>query len=331
MGKYQRFILRVGIGLILFCLPVSAFGADKVTLQLIWKNQFQFAGYYVAKELGFYDEAALDVTIKEYEFGTDVTADVVSQRADFGVGRSSLILESMEGKPVFLLAAIFQHSPFMLLAKKRADLKEVADLKGKRIMVTDDVVGMASLTAMLAGYGIKPDDYTSQKHTFNVDDLISGNTDAIAAYISNEPYHMQKRGVDYTIFAPKDHGFDFYSDILFTSQEFYEDNPQLVERFDQASLRGWEYAFAHIDEAVDIILKKYNTQNRDQDALRFEAETLKKHNYDPETSLGLITKGRVEQIAQVYRLLEFTTMPFDMNSLFYDKTTTARIYLIAAE
>jgi ABC-type nitrate/sulfonate/bicarbonate transport system substrate-binding protein len=104
---------------------------DKVTLQLIWKNQFQFAGYYVAKELGFYDELGLDVTIKEYAFGTDVTADVVSQRAHFGVGRSSPILENMEGKPVFLLSAIFQHSHFMLLAKDRADLKTVADLNGE--------------------------------------------------------------------------------------------------------------------------------------------------------------------------------------------------------
>ncbi len=116
MGKYPLILLRTCIGLLLCCLPVSAFGADKVSLQLIWKNQFQFAGYYVARELGFYDDAGLDVTIKEYEFGTDVTADVVSQRADFGVGRSSLILEHMEGKPVFLLSAIFQHSPFMLLA-----------------------------------------------------------------------------------------------------------------------------------------------------------------------------------------------------------------------
>ena len=331
MGKYRRSFLCMCTGLLLFCLPVSAFGTDKVTLQLIWKNQFQFAGYYVAKERGFYDDAGLDVTIKEYEFGMDVTADVVSQKADFGVGRSSLILESMEGKPVFLLSAIFQHSPFMLLAKKRADLKEVADLKGKRIMVTDDVVGMASLTAMLAGYGIKPDDYISQKHTFNVGDLISGNTDAIAAYISNEPYHMQKRGADYTIFAPKDHGFDFYSDILFTSQKLYQDNPQLVERFTQASLRGWDYAFAHIDEAVDIILKKYNTQNRDQDALRFEADTLKTLAYDRETSLGLITRGRVEQIAQVYRLLGFTTKTLDMDNLLYDPKTSARIFLTPEE
>ena len=57
MGKFRQFLFRTCIWLLLFCLPVSAFRADKVTLQLIWKNQFQFADYYVAKELGFYDEA----------------------------------------------------------------------------------------------------------------------------------------------------------------------------------------------------------------------------------------------------------------------------------
>jgi polar amino acid transport system substrate-binding protein len=77
MGKYPRYLLPTCIWLLLLGLPVSAFSADKVRLQLIWKNQFQFAGYYVAKELGFYEDAGLDVTIKEYEFGTDVTADVV--------------------------------------------------------------------------------------------------------------------------------------------------------------------------------------------------------------------------------------------------------------
>ncbi len=96
MEKYQRLLLGTCIWFLLFCLPVSTIAADKVTLQLIWKNQFQFAGYYVAKELGFYADAGLDVSIKEYEFGTDVTEEVVSQRAHFGVSRSSLILERME-------------------------------------------------------------------------------------------------------------------------------------------------------------------------------------------------------------------------------------------
>jgi polar amino acid transport system substrate-binding protein len=93
MKNFQRLLIHTWVYLLLFCLPVVSFGADKVTLQLIWKNQFQFAGYYVAKELGFYDDAGLDVTIKEYEFGTDVTQDVLSQKVEFGVGRSSLVWE----------------------------------------------------------------------------------------------------------------------------------------------------------------------------------------------------------------------------------------------
>lgn len=323
MKKLERLLSYTWMWFVLLCVPISAFGANKVNLQLVWKNQFQFAGYYAAKELGYYDDAGLDVTIKEYEFGTDVTADVVSRKAHFGVGRSSIILESMEGKPIYLLSAIFQHSPFVLLAKKRKDLKAVSDLKGKRIMVTDDVVGMASLTAMLTVNGIKADDFTSQKHTFTVDDLISGNTDAIAAYVSNEPYQMEKRGVDYTIFAPKDHGFDFYGDILFTSQKLYKDNPQLVERFNQASLRGWAYAFSHIDGIVDIILKKYNTQNRGRDALRFEANKLKELAYDRDTPFGLITKSRVEQISHVYRLLGLSNKALQTNNLIFSSKDKA--------
>lgn len=65
MEKYQRVIWRTSIWLCLVCLPISAFGADKVTLQLIWKNQFQFAGYYIAKELGFYDAAELENALEQ--------------------------------------------------------------------------------------------------------------------------------------------------------------------------------------------------------------------------------------------------------------------------
>jgi polar amino acid transport system substrate-binding protein len=78
MKNFQLLLIHAWVYLLLFCLPVVSFGADKVTLQLVWKNQFQFAGYYVAKELGSYTDARLDVTIKEYESGTDVTMDVIS-------------------------------------------------------------------------------------------------------------------------------------------------------------------------------------------------------------------------------------------------------------
>jgi polar amino acid transport system substrate-binding protein len=227
----------------------------------------------------------------------DVTQDVLSQKVDFGVGRSSLILEKLNGNDIFLLAAIYQHSPFILLAKKRSDLSNVADLKNKKIMTTDDVVGMASLMAMLIANGVSEEFYTKQQHSFNVDDLISGKTDAIAAYISNEPFQMENKGVPYNIFSPKDHGFDFYSDILFTSQKLYENDPQQVKRFYQASIRGWEYAFANIDEVVGLIQEKYNTQNRSRKALLFEANALKKMAYTQGVPLGNLNQNRINQIA----------------------------------
>ena len=290
---------------------------EEVTLQLIWKNQFQFAGYYAAKEKGFYQDVGLDVAIKEYEFGMDVTQDVLSGKVDFGVGRSSLILEKLNGSDIFLLAAIYQHSPFILLAKKRSDLGNVADLKNKKIMTTDDVVGMASLTAMLIANGVSEQLYTKQVHSFNVDDLISGKTDAIAAYISNEPFQMENEGVPYKAFSPKDHGFDFYSDILFTSQNLHKNDPDQVNRFYQASIKGWGYAFANIDEVVGLIQDKYNTQGRSKEALLFEANALKKMAYTQEVPLGDINQNRINQIAQVYRLLSITKSTENLSDFYY--------------
>lgn len=298
-------------------IPVSVSALEKVSLQLVWKNQFQFAGYYVAKELGYYADLGLDVDIREYEFGIDVTRDVLSQDAHFGVGRSSLIIERMEGKPVFLLAAIYQHSPFMLLAKSRDDLKEVSDLKGKRIMVPDDVVGMASMNAMLTSNRIEPENYIVQKHTFNIDDLIEGKTDAISAYISNEPFQMEKLGVDYTIFSPRDYGFDFYSDILFTSKKMYDERPELVKRFHEASLKGWEYAFENIEQTVELIIKKYNSQDKTRKALRYEGQALKDLAYEKDVDLGHIDSNRVNQIAQVYNLLGLTKQFEPLENLIY--------------
>ena len=94
MKQFQR-IFFLTLLLLVFQVPALTFGADQVSLQLMWKNQFQFAGYYAAKEFGFYEDAGLDVDIKEFEIGIDVTADVISQKSHFGVGRSSLLLDSI--------------------------------------------------------------------------------------------------------------------------------------------------------------------------------------------------------------------------------------------
>ena len=281
----------------------NLFGIEKISLQLAWKNQFQFAGYYMAKEKGFYSNVGLDVNIKEFANNMDVTGDVISGKSDFGVGRSSLIYDRYNDKPVVMLGAIFQHSPVILLTKKRDDIVSVEDLKDKKIMLTSDQLAMASINAMLQSRQISSSMYTTQAHTFNVQDLIDGKTDVMLSYISNEPYTMKKQNIEYTVFSPKDYKFDFYSDILFTSEGLLKKSPQVVKNFRAASLIGWEYAIEHKEETVDLILKKYNTQNKTKEALTYEANAIEKLIAKDDVELGNIDSKRIEYITQIYSLM----------------------------
>jgi len=100
-----------------------------VSLVLPWKNQFQFAGYLVAKEKGFYSEIGLNVDIKEYDLKRDNTKEVSSLNIDFGVGHSSLILDRINKySNIVMLGALNQSSPLVLLAKKRPDIKSLKDI-----------------------------------------------------------------------------------------------------------------------------------------------------------------------------------------------------------
>src|ERR1700694_5653207 len=107
-----------------------AAGLDSASLQLKWKHQFQFAGYYAALEQGFYRNAGLDVTIREAGPDIDVAETVASGKADFGVCGSGVLRDWAKGSRLVVLAAIFQHSPAVILVARRADIRRVADLRG---------------------------------------------------------------------------------------------------------------------------------------------------------------------------------------------------------
>ena len=116
--------------LILFLLPHTAFSKEleKVTLQLSWFDQFQFAGYYMAKQKGFYEEFGLDVEIRPFEFGINVSSLVDERKVDFGVDRETLILERVAGKKLISLYALFQESPLVLLSKKDSNINEIKEI-----------------------------------------------------------------------------------------------------------------------------------------------------------------------------------------------------------
>ena len=288
--------------LLLAFFSTSLFGEnDKVTLQLEWLNQFQFAGFYIAKERGFYDEVGLDVEIKEFDNSLDVIDEVVNQNAEFGITRSSVLIDIAHGKPLIVLGATFRHTPSILISTN-PKIKTIQDLKHKKIMVTDDEASGASIMAMLLSNGITLENIKIQKHSFKLDDLVNGKTDAMASYLSNEPYFLEKRNIPYKVFNPKDYGFDFYGDIIFTSENQIKNHPKRTKAFYDASMKGWRWAFSHIEESAKIIYEKYNTQHKTLASLIYEGQVLKKLAFDENGYLGFMDMHQIDKIADIYRL-----------------------------
>ncbi len=303
----------------LFILIISSFANDKISVQLVWKHQFEFAGFYMAKEKGFYKDAGLDVELKEFNFGIDITQEVVEGKSTYGVNYPSVILEHANGSPVVILNAILQSSPHVLVTLKSSGIRSIEDFKDKKIMIFNNAIKSASLRSMLNSQGVSVKDMKLLPSKFNIDTLLDGTTDIKSCFLSNEVYELKQKRIKYDIWDPKDYGFDFYEGILFTSKKEIEENPQRVKSFQDATLKGWEYAFEHIDETIEVILKKYNSQHKTKKALRYEAEVLRALAYYKVDKIGTIDKNKIQRIYDIYNIMGLTKNKLNMDDMIFDE------------
>lgn len=305
--------------LLLITLIYHIYAMESVTLQLSWLHQFQFAGYYIAKEKGYYKDMGINVNIKEFQDETNLLSIIEEKKADFAIGRSSLLIDKGEGKDIVALFAAFQNSPLMLLVKEDSNIKTLEDLRNKKVMITNDARDTASILAMLNSKKISLNDIIIQKHSFNINDLINNKTDAMASYISNEPIILEDKNIKYKVFKSKDYGFEFYSDILFTSATFIKNNEKLTKNFYEATKKGWEYAFNHIGKTAEIIYNSYNTQNKSLVHLVAEGEALKKLAYTQnKIPLGNISKVKLQKIVDIYKVLGLINTDIDLENFIYE-------------
>lgn len=303
---------------------------ETVTLQLKWKHAFQFAGYYAAKEKGFYAEEGLEVEFRERVHGSDPVQDVIEGRAHYGITDTGLLLAAKKEMPVVLLAQIFQHSPLIFLTLKDSELKTPYDLIGKKIMTDETGITDTPLLAMLnrALGELKNVDITS--HSYQVNDLIEGKVDAYAAYITDQPYYFKQKNVPVNIIDPRDYGIDFYGDNLFTSVSETKRHPERVHKMIRASLKGWKYALEHKEEVIDLILAKYNTQNLTRDHLRHEATETQRMVVPKHIELGSYKKSRFTKVAEIYAMLGFIDDITIPEGFFFEETVS-KLELTAEE
>jgi diguanylate cyclase (GGDEF)-like protein/PAS domain S-box-containing protein len=287
-----------------------------ITLQLKWKHQFQFAGYYAAIEKGYYRDAGLLVTLREAVQDADPTEAVLDGDAQFGVGGSSLVLVRAEGKPIVALAAILQHSPSGILSLSSSNIKNVHDLAGKRIMLDPKPT---EIMALLKAEGVAGDALSVVSHDFSLDKLLAGEVDAVSVYSTTEPYQLDKRKIPYNIIYPERSGIDFYGDTLFTSQNVLQKQPDMVRQFRAASLRGWKYALEHQDEMIDLILNRYNSSHLSRGQLTYEAVEINKLIRPDLVEIGYMNPGRWQHIVDTYAKLGIIPppKPFFLNGFLY--------------
>ena len=238
--------------------------ADKLTLQLKWVTQAQFAGYYVAQDQGFYDAEGLDVTIKPG--GPDVApAQVIAG------GGADVVLDWMpsalatreKGVNLVNIAQPFKSSGMMLTCRKDTGIKSPADFKGKTLGVWFYGNEYPFLSWM-SQLGLPTDGsaggVTVLKQGFNVDPILQKQADCVSTMTYNEYWQIIDAGLsadELVVFKYQDQGVATLEDGIYVMEDRLKDpafEDQMV-RFVRASMKGWKWAEENPDKAADIVLE----------------------------------------------------------------------------
>ncbi|PKN40840.1 MAG: diguanylate cyclase [Deltaproteobacteria bacterium HGW-Deltaproteobacteria-18] len=310
------FLFWAMIGLLGPCK--NAFAADKsvqkVRLQLKWRHQFQFAGYYAAVDQGYFEDEGLQVELLEGAPGLDPSASLVSGEADYAVDSPAILIKRQEGRPLVALAAIFQHSPNVMMTLKDAHLDSPHDLRGKRIMMTSAMD--PECLAMLVSEGVPLESVTVVPHSWDTDDLVTGRIDAMSAYLTSEPYQMQERGVPAAFIRPINYGVDFYGDCLVATEDQVKRHPEQVDAFLRAVQRGWLYAMGNPEEMANLIRAGYSS-DLSMEHLLFEAKTMRRLIRPDFVEIGHMNPERWRHIAGIYVKLGMMRPGYDLAGFLY--------------
>ncbi len=245
-------------------MSATAMAKDKVTLQLKWVTQAQFAGYYVAKDKGFYDAADLDVTIKPG--GPDIAPPqvIAGGGADVIIDWMPSALASREkGVKLVNIAQPFKRSGMMLTCRKETGIKAPTDFKGKTLGVWffgNEYPFLSWMSKLGIGTKGGADGVKVLKQGFNVDPLLQKQADCVSTMTYNEYWQVIDAGLapsDLVVFKYEEQGVSTMEDGLYALEGKLKD-PAFVDkmaRFVKASMKGWEFARSNPDAAADIVLE----------------------------------------------------------------------------
>lgn len=252
-------ILIIAIALLLnACSPAK----DKVTVQLSWFHSAEFIGFYTADQLGYYNDENLEVALVAGGPETDPIASVFEGTSQFGVtpGDSIIRAQSAGQEPV-AISSIFRKSPLIVMALANSGISTPQDLAGKTVGVVSpglDTTWDIQFIAMLKKVGVDPASITfvPNEEFYSAADLHTDRMDATSGTFStNELVQAKIDGEDVVPIYYGDYGVEFYNNLIFTDAKLISSDPELVQRFIRATLKGYQYAVEHPQEVAAFTLK----------------------------------------------------------------------------
>ncbi|WP_255604564.1 ABC transporter substrate-binding protein [Oscillochloris sp. ZM17-4] len=280
--------------------PAAAATPDKVTLQLKWVAQAQFAGYFAALEQGYYKDENLDVTIQNG--GPDIVPEqvVASGQAQFGIDWMASLLATREtGAPLVNIAQVYTRAGMRALSWKESNITSPADFKGKKVAVWFGG-NEYNLLATLSKYSINKDsDLTLVQQPFDMNLLLNKEVDAAAAMTYNELYQVLSAGHtidELNILDYNAEGTAMPEDGIFVSADWLNadaKNKDIAARFLRASFKGWAYCRDNVDACVDYVLKQDSGGVMTKEAQKWQMDEVNKLIWgdpiDPNTKIGYLT------------------------------------------
>lgn len=249
----------VVVCLVAVTIAVAGCGSDKpltkVTLQLNWVHEAEFAGYYAALEKGFYEEQGLDVTIFEGGPGKPARDRVVNGEVTFAVtsfGEQRDLVEA--GTPTVAIMAAFQIPPSTIFALQSSGIRDPRDLVGKNVGVTTDYWSNI-LHETLVAAGVDPAQVSEVRVKIDeLDKLYDGTVDAWLGYAQDEPIRAALSGHPVNNIFPADFGIGGYEGLVIALQDTLDAQPEMTRAFVKASQDGWRWAIEHADESAAILV-----------------------------------------------------------------------------
>ena len=245
----RKKFLIMAAGAILALLPIQA--QKKFIFTPQWTAQAQFAGYYVAKEKGFYKQAGLDVDIVHPSITQPAISRVrnnESQATTLGLCQALEVID--DGIPMVNILQTSMNTSLVLVSRKDVDpLKQ----PGMKVGIWSTGFGQLAICMSIKEHL----NYEWVRFASNVNLFVSGAIDATLVMSYNEYYQLAQAGVKLTernVYRFSDHDYNVQEDGLYMTRAYYDEHRDEARRFAQASKKGWEWAVAHPDETLDIVM-----------------------------------------------------------------------------